>query len=228
MTFTVDTLEEEYILSLCVMAGNETSTSGQQFPYTASSGAVCNAVLSIDLTKAEKVDNIDDVLGAEMLGEVSRVREYQVPIASLTSAAPLPAVQQAFAKAFGDYVTLIIEEDGSMKIRVQNQHRQIDMSSMSLGAFDANVAWVQGATVITTKEEVFSNVNGNLMAEPTQETITVPDVFEIAYSPDCNGVIELTIGVDFMAKMNNKEIEEYSTKITLTLDLSSLDLEELN
>ena len=70
MTFAVDSLEEEYILSLCVMAGNETSTSGQQFPYTSSNGTVCNATLTIDLTDAETVNSIDNLLGVDTLGAV--------------------------------------------------------------------------------------------------------------------------------------------------------------
>lgn len=225
MTFAVDTLEEEYILSLCVMAGNETTASGQQFPYTSNSGTVCNAVLTLDLTNATTTEDVSDLLGADTLGEVSSDTEYEVPVVSLTSAAPLPAVKAAFNEAFGTAATLIVTKDGDMKLRLQNKHMVIDMSSMGLGSFDANVAWIQGATVISTKEEVFSNVNGNLAATPTQDDITVPDVFEIAYDAESNGVMTLTIGVDFMAKMNSKDIDEYSTTVTLTLDLSPINSE---
>lgn len=157
--------------------------------------------------------------------EVEFHTEYEVPIESLTSGAPLPAVKAAFNEAFGKTATLIITKDGSMRLRLQNRHMVIDMASMGLGKFDANVAWIQDATVLSTKEEIFSNVNGNLTTTPTQESITVPDVFEIAYTSDSNGVLTLTIGVDFMAKMNNQGIEEYSTNVTLTLDVSSLNLE---
>ena len=213
MTFTVDELVDEYVLSLCVMAGNDSSTSGQQFPYTSSSGAVSNAILTIDLTEAETVDSIDDLLGANT--------EYQVSIESLETAAPLPAVKEAFNKAFGDSVTLIVAKHGSMKLRIENKHMVINLFNND---FDANIAWIQEATVLSTKTEVYSNVNGNITALPTQEEIEVPDVFEIAYASDSSGVLNLTIGVDFMAKMNGKEIDEYSTSVTLTIDISSLVL----
>ncbi len=221
MTFAVATLEEEYILSLCVMAGNETSTSGQQFPYTSSSGTVCNATLTIDLTDTETVNSIDDRLGVDTLGTVDTDTKYQVSIVSLETSAPLPAVKEAFNKAFGDSVTLIVAKDGSKKLRIENKHMVINLFNNN---FDANVAWVQDATVLSTKKEVYSNTNGNLTATPTAEEIEVPDVFEIAYPFDCNGVLTLTIGVDFMAKMNGQGIDEYSTNVTLTIDISSLDL----
>ena len=70
MTFTVDKLEEDYVLAIYVMAGNDSSASSMQFPYTLRSGAVSNAELTIDLTDAETVDSIDDLLGADTLGTV--------------------------------------------------------------------------------------------------------------------------------------------------------------
>lgn len=215
MTFAVDSLEDEYILSLCVMAGNETSTSGQQFPYTSSNGTVCNAILTIDLTDAEIVNSIDSLLGVGTLGEVP-APEYQVAILSLETSAPLPAVKAAFSKAFGDSVTLIVAQDGSKKLRIKNEHMVIHMSEDN--DFDANVALVRGATVISTKRELCASMSG------ATEEIEVPDVFEIEYPADCNGVLTLDISVDFMAKMYNQSIEDYSTKVTLTIDISSLNL----
>ena len=139
----------------------------------------------------------------------------------LETAAPLPAVKEAFNKAFGESVMLIVAKDGSKKLRIKNEHMVINLFNNN---FDANVAWVQGATVLSTKTEVYSNTNGNLAAAPTEEEIEVPDVFEIEYPSDCNGVLTLTIGVDFMSKMNGQEIEDYSTNVTLTIDVSSLEI----
>ena len=70
MTFTVDELKDNYILSIFVMAGNDSSASSMQFPYTLKSGAVSNAELTIDLTDAETVDSIDELLGVDTLGTV--------------------------------------------------------------------------------------------------------------------------------------------------------------
>ena len=67
MTFSVDSLDSEFILSLCVISYTESSATGQQFPYTSSNGTVCNATLTIDLTDAETVDSIDDLLGVDTL-----------------------------------------------------------------------------------------------------------------------------------------------------------------
>lgn len=47
--------------------------------------------------------------------DLSKAGTYQVPIKSLTSAAPIPAVQTAFAKAFGDSLEVTVNEDGKCK-----------------------------------------------------------------------------------------------------------------
>ena len=47
--------------------------------------------------------------------DLSKAGTYQVPIKSLTSAAPIPAVQTAFAKAFGDSLEVTVNEDGKMQ-----------------------------------------------------------------------------------------------------------------
>lgn len=69
MTFTVDELKDSYELSIYVMAGNESSASSMQFPYTKKGGDVCKAILTLDLTDAQKVDSITDLLGVDELGE---------------------------------------------------------------------------------------------------------------------------------------------------------------
>ncbi len=57
MTFTVDSLQEEYVLSLFVMAGNETI-------------GVANAVLQLDLTSSGEEKNIGNLLGIDTLNKV--------------------------------------------------------------------------------------------------------------------------------------------------------------
>ena len=220
MSFVVDELASNYDLSIYVLAGNDSSVSGMQFPYTMSNGNVSKATLTLDLEQSKAVDSIDNLLGVDTLGEVPDP-EYQVAIVSLETSAPLPAVKEAFNTAFGESVTLFVTNAG-MKLRIENKHMVINLFGNN---FDANVAWVQGANVLSTKTEVYSNINGDLTATPTQEEIEVPDVFEIAYPSDCKGVLTLTIGVDFMAKMNSQEIDEYSTNVTLTIDVSSLNLD---
>lgn len=158
--------------------------------------------------------------------DLSKPGNYLVPIKSLTSAAPLPAVQAGFAKAFGDSVIVTVYEDGSKTVTLTNNHMIIDMSGMGLSKFDANVTRIDGATVLSTKEEVFSNVNGSLANKPVSEKITVPKELSFALNTDKNGSQQLTVGVDFMAKMNGVEIDDYSTVVTLTLGLDEAKLIE--
>ena len=104
--------------------------------------------------------------------------QYIVPIKSLVSSAPLPPVQTAFAKAFGESVTVIGKEDGTKTARIKTAHMVVDMAMMNMGKFDANVASIvdadastdeiEKAVVIATKEAVFSNSNGNLAGTPVQ------------------------------------------------------------
>lgn len=158
--------------------------------------------------------------------DLSKPGNYLVPIKSLTSAAPLPAVQAGFAKAFGDSVIVTVYEDGSKTVTLTNNHMIIDMSGMGLSQFDANVTRIDGATVLSTKEEVFSNVNGSLANKPVSEKITVPKELSFTLNTDKNGSQKLTVGVDFMAKMNGVEIDDYSTVVTLTLGLDEAKLIE--
>ena len=71
MSFTVDSLEEEYVLSLFVTAGNDTMVSSMQFPYALSNGGVCNANLKLDLSKSHESENIASLLGTTSLGKVN-------------------------------------------------------------------------------------------------------------------------------------------------------------
>ncbi len=151
---------------------------------------------------------------------------YIVPIKSLTSKAPLEAVQQAFAKAFGDSVTITVSDDGTMVMEATNNHMTIE--NLFGNNYEANVAWIQGAEVVTERESVYTNIHGNITdtSSHTMETITVPNVFRYPLSLDENDSQTLTISVDFMAGMNGKAIDEYSTDITLTLDMENAALDD--
>lgn len=178
---------------------------------------------------AEAIQKAVAALEKNPLGEtvdLSKPGKYLVPIKSLTSAAPLPAVQAGFSKAFGDSAIITVYEDGSKIVTVTNNHMVIDMSAMGLSKFDANVTRIDGATVLSTKEEVFSNVNGSLANTPVSEKITVPKEASFPLNTDSNGSQKLTVGVDFMAKMSGMDIDDYSTVVTLTLGLDEAKLIE--
>ena len=63
--------------------------------------------------------------------DLSKAGTYQVPIKSLTSAAPIPAVQTAFAKAFGDSLEVTVNEDGSVtKVKMKDEITKVDISKV--------------------------------------------------------------------------------------------------
>lgn len=136
---------------------------------------------------------------------------YTVPIESLVSKAPLPAVQSAFAGAFGSSVEITVDENGSKIATVRAQHMVINFG----GEYHANIKTIEGATYHSYKTELYSPTFGN---PSVTEEIEVPD--EISFPlPEANGagayVITLTVDFmdDFMGGGNPSP-----TDVTLTLD----------
>lgn len=139
---------------------------------------------------------------------------YEVPIKSLVSAAPLPAVQTAFAGAFGEKVLLEVAEDGSMKATANCQNMLIQ--NLMGNDYYANVMTVQGAAYNSYKTEKSSLAFGS--AE-TEDKI-VPDEITFPLTLDENGSSVLTLTVDFMNNFLGGG-SDYPTNVTLTLDLEN-------
>lgn len=156
--------------------------------------------------------------------------KYIVPVASLVSTAPLPPVQAAFAEAFGNTVTVIVKADGTKVAKIKNQHMIVDMSSWGMSKYDANVVTIvdadkstseiESATILSAKQEVFSNPNGDLTSVPVQTDITVPDEFEIPLNLDDNNSQKISITVDFMDYLLGGG-NPYPATVTLTLDMDA-------
>lgn len=151
--------------------------------------------------------------------DITEEGTYTVPITSLTSSAPLQPVKTAFASAFGEEVTVIVDEKGAMTAKIKTQHIVVDMAQMGMGKFDANVLTVEGAKVLSTREDVFSNPSNGL-SSPVQETVAALDEFEIPLELDDTNSQVLTITVDFMDYFLNKG-NSYPTDVTLTLDMDN-------
>lgn len=151
--------------------------------------------------------------------DITEEGTYTVPITSLTSSAPLQPVKTAFATAFGEEVTVTVDDNGAMKTKIKTQHIVVDMAQMGMGKFDANVLTVEGATVLSTREDVFSNPSNGL-SSPVQEAITALDEFEIPLELDDSNSQVLTITVDFMDYFLNSG-DSYPTNVTLTLDMDN-------
>lgn len=138
---------------------------------------------------------------------------YEVSITSLESAAPLPAVQTAFAQAMGDTVELTVAEDGTATVTADLQHMVIDM----MGSYHANVTVVKDATVLETRQDVYSSTFG---APDTYVDIEVPSKVQFAWNDLSADSQVLTINVDFMNAFLGGG-NPYDTKVTLTLDLEN-------
>lgn len=163
--------------------------------------------------------------------DTNKTEKYTVPIKSLTTSAPIKPVKEAFNKAFGDSVTVTVNEDGTKTAHIKNHHMVIDF----LGAkYDANVAsivdadtsidGVQNATILSTKEEVYTKGIGS----SEKIKITVPDEFIIPLNLDKNGSQNISITVDFMdSAMHGGKPSPTTVTLTLDMDNAVLDTSEL-
>ena len=141
---------------------------------------------------------------------------YSVPIVSLTTKAPIPAIKAAFAKAFGDSVTVEADPDGCW-MTIENRHMSITVFGKT---YEANVMTMEGAEVLSTKEETFSKPVAGLLGTPEMITETVPAQFRMPMELNGSGSQVLTITVDFMDEFMGRG-NPHPTDVTLTLDVSA-------
>lgn len=149
--------------------------------------------------------------------------KYTVPIKSLTTTAPLKPVKDAFNKAFGDSITVVVNADGTKTAYIKNHHMVIFMFGSDNHAnvssiVDANTAieGIQDATIISTKEELATNgIGGDTQA------ITVPDEFTIPLNLDENNSQSLSITVDFIDAFLGGG-NPYPTTVKLNLDMDNI------
>ena len=110
-------------------------------------------VLGLQLTSLKAVNafNID----------LSKSGTYQIPVKSLKSAAPLPAVQKAFTGAFGDSIEVTVDQDGKMQAVATLQNMIINMGA----DYYANVLTIANGTTLSTKVEKFTQGMGGQTLE---------------------------------------------------------------
>ena len=145
--------------------------------------------------------------------DLSKAGTYQVPIKSLTSAAPLPAVQKAFAGAFGDTLEVTVDQDGKMQAVATLQNMVISL----FGADNyANVLTIANGTTLSTKvEKSTQGMGGEILEVEVPEKIS----FELPQLDENNSTV-LSITVDFMNYFMGQG-KDYPTNVTLTLDLEN-------
>ncbi|MGC4018145.1 MAG: NEAT domain-containing protein [Muricomes sp.] len=139
---------------------------------------------------------------------------YTVPIESLKSKAPLPAVQNAFAGAFGSSLEMTVDESGNKVVTVNSQHMIIDFS----GQYHANIKTIDGATYHSYKTELYSPTFGS---PSVTEEVDVPDKISFPLpEPNAEGGYVLTLTVDFMDVFMGGG-NPYPTTVTLKLDFTN-------
>ena len=145
--------------------------------------------------------------------DLSKAGTYQVPIKSLTSAAPIPAVQTAFAKAFGDSLEVTVNEDGKMQATATLQNMIINLGK----EYYANVLTIANGTTLSTKvEKSTQGMGGETLEVEVPEKIS----FELPQLDENNSTV-LSITVDFMNYFMGQG-KDYPTNVTLTLDLDNV------
>ena len=145
--------------------------------------------------------------------DLSKAGTYQVPIKSLESAAPISAVQTAFAKAFGDSLEVTVNEDGKMQATATLQNMIINLGK----EYYANVLTIANGTTLSTKvEKSTQGMNGQTVDVEVPEKI----LFDLPQLDENNSTV-LSITVDFMNAMMGQG-NDYPTNVTLTLDLDNV------
>lgn len=150
------------------------------------------------------------------------VEKYVVPVKSLTSAAPLPAVQEAFKTAFGDNVTVSVDKDGNKTALIKTNHMVINIMKdhhanvAKILDADASTTEIEEAVIHSTKTEKVTN---GFNSDETKDVI-VPDEFTIPLNLDADNSQKLSITVDFMNIFLGGG-DDYPTIVTLTLDMEN-------
>ena len=144
--------------------------------------------------------------------DLSKAGTYQIPVKNLKSAAPLPAVQKAFAGAFGDTIEVTVDQEGKMQAVATLQNMIINMGA----DYYANVLTIANGTTLSTKVEKFTQgMGGQTLEVEVPEKIT----FELSQLDENNSTV-LPITVDFMNAFLGGG-KDYLTNVTLTLDLDN-------
>ena len=182
-------------------------------------GALCISMTSISASSVKAQTTDIDISTYATAQQPTVKATYTVPVVSLESKAPIPAITAAFQTAFGKSVTITEYSDGSLKATVHNQHMIIE--NLFGSTYEANIKTLayyladgitQDAVVNSTRDSRYSETFGK---PDSFIDITVPD--EITFPLiDNSGSYKLQPTIDFMdAFMGNGK-----TDITLNLDLS--------
>ena len=145
---------------------------------------------------------------------------YMVPVAELKSAAPIPAVQTEFAKAFGTEVQIDVATDGQMTATIVPQHMVVNFS----GLYHCNVLTVKTAAAEAAYPEMKTEQVSPTFGQPdvVQEIQCPAKVVVPMPEPTPEGGYVFTLTVDFMNSFLGGGLEQsYPTDVTLKLDFAN-------
>lgn len=148
--------------------------------------------------------------------------KYIVPVKSLTSGAPIPAVQEAFKTAFGENITVSVDKDGNKTALIKTNHMIINIMKdhhanvAKILDADASTTAIEEAVILSTKTEKVTN---GFNSDETKDVV-VPDEFTIPLNLDADNSQKLSITVDFMNIFLGGG-NDYPTTVTLTLDMEN-------
>ena len=185
---------------------------------------IFKAVLALMMAFGIQVAALSNVNAAKV--DLSQPGTYEVPVKSLVSKAPLQPVQDAFAKAFGDSIVVTVDDEGNQVATITLQHMIVDMSTWGMSKFHANIKTVEGATVISTKQELSSepgkdNDGYNITLAPVDTNTEVPNVIKLPLNLDSEAKQVITLTVDFMDYLMGSG-SSYPTEVTLSLDVENI------
>ena len=143
---------------------------------------------------------------------------YLVPITSLTSAAPIPAVAQEFTKSFGTELQVDVDADGRMTAILAPQHLVVNVG----GSYHCNILKTRAGealgTVLETKTELVTPTFGK--PDVTQEIQVPARISQVLPAANEDGSFNLEVTADFMNGMFGGLDVDHWMDVVLSLDFS--------
>ena len=144
---------------------------------------------------------------------------YLVPIKSLTSGAPIPAVATEFAKSFGTEVQLDVAADGTMTATIVPQHMVVNVN----GSYHCNILKVRSAAGEAAYPEMKTELVTPTFGKPevTQNIQCPAKAVVVLPAANAEGAYPLEVTADFMNGMNGGLEKDHWMDVALTLDFAS-------
>ena len=146
---------------------------------------------------------------------------YLVPITGLTSAAPIPAVAQEFAKAFGTQAQVDVDANGQMTAILAPRHLVVNLG----GSYHCNILKTRAGealgTVLETKTELVTPTFG--VPDVTKDIECPAKISQVLPAASEDGSFKLEVTADFMNGMFGGLDADHWMDVALSLDFSKAE-----